>query len=628
MLRILVVEDNSSDAELILRELDKAQIAYTAKCVWTRELFLKEAEEFDPQIILADYNLPQFNAIEALNLLKQRAIRTPLILVTGSLGEELAVRCIQQGAVDYVLKQNLTRLPTALLNAVQSRRMEEEREKAEAALRASEEYFRSLIEKSKDIIAVMNVDGSVRYVSPSCKQVLGYEPEELVGQPGKNMIHSDDIDRLKDGLDSLEQGRDQEILSVRVRYKNGSPAFLDVRLGNHLSNPAIGGIVVNAQDVTERVLAEKSEKAMEEQFRQVQKMETIGQMAGGIAHDFNNILMAVMGFGELLGMKMDPESPLQSDVKNIYETAKQGMDLTRQLLVFSRKQVLEPRALRVEEIIGPMEGMLRRLLGARIQLHLKMGVNLRLVRADRSQIQQVVMNLAVNARDAMPAGGKLLIECENAEITESYAANKVVVQPGKCVMIQVADTGTGMDEETQQHIFEPFFTTKDRDRGTGLGLSTVYGIVKQSGGHIEVFSRPGDGANFKIYLPVADELLLTLLLVDDNDALRNALSELLRRKDYVVIAASSAEEAFMRFKESESKINLLITDIDLPGDSGPALIGQLRVLDPSLRVLCLSGSPDAMEEVDQRSLSQVSFLQKPVSMSELLDRVRQILEST
>ena len=635
-LRILLLEDNKYDAELIQNELSKSQLSYTSKRVWNKESFANEIEEFQPDIILADFNLPEFNAIEALAILKNKSSRIPLILVTGSLGEELAVRCIRYGAVDYVLKQNLARLPTTLLNVVQRSHAEAERERAQDALRRSEVYFRSLIEKNTDIIAVMNSDASVRYVSPAVKQILGYEAEELVGKTNLELIHPDDMSKLQDAIALLQSGPDQGLIEIRVNCKNGTLAVLEVRMSDLLENPAINGIVVNAHDITDRVVAEESRKELEDQFHQIQKIEVIGKLAAGIAHDFNNILTAIQCFAEVLQLKIDQNSSLHTEIKGIQSTVTQGMQLIHQLLTFSSKQDSKITVINVNDTVLKMGSMLHRLIGDNVQLKLHLDPALDPLYADESQIQQVLMNLAVNARDAMPGGGELLIETSNGELGEGEGQHGIDGSE-RYIMIRVTDTGVGMDETTRSRIFEPFFTTKGSN-GTGLGLSTVYGIIKQNEGHIVVTSQPGLGTVFTVYLPVdctADENAVSLtignnqnksdsksiLFVEDYDILQSSISALLRMNGFRVLAAGSAEDAIALFNDNADDIHLLITDITLPQMSGTDLAKTILARNPSIRVICISGWPQ------EKDFDSIVFLPKPVSMTDLLSKIREVMNS-
>ncbi|PYR28633.1 MAG: hypothetical protein DMF98_02325 [Acidobacteria bacterium] len=384
------------------------------------------------------------------------------------------------------------------------------------------------------------------------------------------------------------------------------------------------------------------EKLLERQFHQAQKMEAIGQLAGGIAHDFNNMLTAVLGNANLLLDDLEAESPLRPDLDEIVKAAERAAALTRQLLAFGRKQVMQPIAVDLNAIVRDLTQMLRRVIGEHIELASVAAPGLSPVRADPTQIEQVIMNLVVNGRDAMPAGGLLSIETANVTLDESYAESHISVRPGSYVMLAVSDSGTGIDEPTRRRLFEPFFTTKERGKGTGLGLATVYGIVKQSGGYIWVYSELGHGTTFKVYLPVADEAPQslapvepsaralrgseTILVVEDEPAVRQLTRVLLERAGYRVIPAANAHEAIERFGAAGGEIDLVITDVVMPGASGPALLKYLTERRPNLKVLFMSGYADDAVPTLGRLDKDAVFLQKPFTGERLIKKVHEVLE--
>jgi len=387
------------------------------------------------------------------------------------------------------------------------------------------------------------------------------------------------------------------------------------------------------------------EKLLERQFYQAQKVEAIGQLAGGIAHDFNNMLTAVLGNANLILDELDAPSPIRADIEEIVKAAERAAALTRQLLAFGRKQVMQPEPVDLNTIVKDLTQMLRRVIGEHIELATVAAPDLSAVRADPTQIEQVIMNLVVNARDAMPAGGRLSIQTANMDLDDAYAANHIAVRPGRYVMLAVSDTGTGMDEATKRRLFEPFFTTKERGKGTGLGLATVYGIVKQSGGSIWVYSELGHGTTFKLYLPVApagDEAPQpapapepaarpprgseTILLVEDEPAVRQLTRVLLERAGYRVIAAANAQEAVEHFLKAPLDIDLVITDVVMPGASGPALLKYLSERRPNLKVVFMSGYADDAVPALGRLDKDAVFLQKPFTGERLIKKVHEALE--
>ena len=628
--RILVLEDNDADAELVEVELRRAELDFTARRVVTRPDFERALREFLPDIIVSDHQLPQFSGVAALELARARAPHAPFILLTGSLDEETAVEYMKAGAADYILKGRLTRLGPAVRGAL-------ERERMKRQLREREEYFRSLIEQAMDIIAVLDADGAVRYASPSVLPLLGYGAEELVGQHIFDLVHPDDVGpALRVFAEGVATGQGGRLLELQVRHKDGTYRSLEA-IGRYLlDDPVVRGVVINARDVTER-------RSLERQLLQAQKMEAVGRLAGGIAHDFNNVLTAIFGYADLLTEEFPAGSPARQDLEEIRKAATRASALTRQLLAFSRQQVLAPMVLSVNDLVDDVDKMLRRLVGEDVELRLNLARDAGNVRADSGQLQQVIMNLVVNARDAMPTGGKLVIETADAELTEQYAEPHQPVVPGRYVMLAVSDTGVGMDARTKARIFEPFFTTKEKGKGTGLGLSTVYGIVKQSGGYVWVYSELGHGTTIKLYLPRVDAPAEpqappretatltgteTILLAEDDDILRPLTKGLLAKLGYTVLDAESAEQALAVAGARQGPIHLLVADVVMPGASGRELARRLAQSRPETRVLYVSGYTDDAIVHHGMLDPGLKFLQKPFTPAALARKVREVLDAT
>ena len=510
------------------------------------------------------------------------------------------------------------------------------RKRVEAALTESARRFRALIEHSADAIALFAPDGTITYASPATTAVLGYVPAEFEGRNALELIHPDDLARIRPDLLAGLQGPAPKIaLEARVRRKDGSWRLCEGTFTNLFGDSAVRAVVANYRDITER-------RQLEQQLRQAQRMEAIGRLAGGVAHDFNNVLTAIFGYADLVLEDLPVGSPSRQDLAEIRKAAERASALTRQLLAFSRQQVLEPVVLSLNELVEDIDKMVRRLIGEDIDLRLSLSRDLGNVRTDPGQMQQVIMNLVVNSRDAMPTGGKLVLETSNTELSEQYAEMHQPVAPGPYVMLAVSDTGCGMDAETKARVFEPFFTTKEKGKGTGLGLSTVYGIVKQSGGYVWVYSEPGRGTTFKIYLPRVDAPAQppaqrpeagsvagteTILLGEDDDMLRPLAKGLLERLGYTVLEATNTEEALAIAARHAGPIHLLVADVVMPGASGRDLARRLSESRPETRTLYMSGYTD--DAIVHHGMLEpgLNFLQKPFTPAVLARKVRDVLDA-
>jgi len=637
-LRILLVEDIAADAELMLRELRRAGLSCESVRVQNERQLLDALRDFAPDIVLSDHAVPAFSGRDALRIVERESPVTPFIVVTGSLDEETAAEYIKAGAVDYVVKHRLHRLGHAVRRALELRRALEEAAAASAALVRSEQRFRKLVEHSSDVITLLDARGHIVYSTQALKPTLGYEQGELVGHDVFTIVHPDDRPQAEALFRALFASAEAVVRGeLRVRHKAGTWRDLEIAGSNHLDDPIVEAIVINYHDVTDRRRAEAA-------LRQAQKVEAIGRLAGGIAHDFNNLLTAILGSIDLLLEMLPPDHPGREEGGEARKAALRAADLTRQLLAFSRQQLLAPRVLDLNAVVADMERLLRRLLGEDIELRTVLAAELDSVRADPGQLEQVIVNLAVNARDAMPKGGQLTIETANTTTDESYAATHAVVPPGRYVLLTVSDNGVGMDLETQTRIFEPFFTTKERGQGTGLGLATVYGIVKQSGGYIWVYSELDHGTTFKVYLPRVSAPVEpaiaapaaagasplgteTILVVEDQEEVRNLIRRMLQARGYRVLVAASGQEALPLADARRGAIDLLVTDVVMPGMGGRELALLLGPTHPQMRVLYLSGYTD--KSIVHRGLLEpgLAFLQKPFSADVLARKVREVLDS-
>jgi two-component system, cell cycle sensor histidine kinase and response regulator CckA len=511
-----------------------------------------------------------------------------------------------------------------------------ERKKAAESLRQSESGFRSMVEDAPYGIFRCRSDGKLVSANPAFQRMLGYEnQEELLQRNLAEEVFStaSEFHKLKNLLDDGQEFRD---VAVELKRRDGAQITLRCRGRSMKDQEGSSSFDVFAEDVTEK-------RILERQLQMAAKMEAVGRLSGGIAHDFNNLLGVIIGYSQLFKRKLDPQSPLLEHAEEIEKAGKRAAALTRQLLAFSRQQVLTPAVLNLNDLVTDMVKMLPRLIGEDIAVSTSMASDLGSVKADRGQIEQVIMNLAVNARDAMPEGGKLLIKTSNRVLDQAYARQHAGSRPGQYVMLEVTDSGMGMDAETLTHIFEPFFTTKVVGKGTGLGLATVYGVVKQSEGYIWVDSEPGKGASFQVFLPKVDEEKTgdiaaikhpgkvasgteTILLVEDSEPLRKLTQSFLESSGFRVLVAQNGEEALQMAASHSERIHLLVTDVVMPGINGRVLAERLLAKQRGMKVLFISGYTDSFIAVHGVLERGMALLNKPYTEEELIERVRKVLD--
>jgi two-component system, cell cycle sensor histidine kinase and response regulator CckA len=636
LLRLLLVEDSPDDARLIERKIRESYELQWER-VETAAAMREALDRANWDLVVADYSLPRFSAPAALEVLREKGRDIPFIIISGSVREELAVEVMRAGARDFILKDNLKRLNVAVDRELREAAGRRARADAEHALQQSQERLGVLLQSLPMALFTIGVEkeSPMSWVSDQIDRICGYPAARFVEEPlfWLSRVHPDDRSRVAESTSKIMQ---EETAAIEYRWRCADGAyrwFLSEMLLLRDSDGSPREILGVWQDVTER-------RSLEEQLRQAQKMEAVGRLAGGVAHDFNNLLTTILGYSELVLGRLAPSDPVRGDLQEVRRAAERAAALTGQLLAFSRKQVLQPKAFDLNEGMRNLEKMLGRLIGEDIELTTQLEPSLGTVIADPGQIDQVIMNLAINARDAMPEGGRLAIETANADLDEDYARQHVGVRPGPYVMLAVSDTGVGMDAETRERIFEPFFTTKEPGKGTGLGLAMVYGTVKQSGGNIWVYSEPGHGTTFKIYLPRTDAPAMaaeagavrsgggseTVLLVEDEEPVRRFARRVLESAGYVVIEAPHAEEALRIVSEWTAPIDLLLTDTVMPGMSGPRLASKLRERFPGTKILYTSGYTDA--GIAQQGVLDppAPFLQKPFTPDSLLRKLREALE--
>lgn len=632
-LRILILEDLASDAELMLREVQREGIEFDARRVESETDFRKQLLEFRPDLILADYSLPSYDGMSALTLACKEIPNVPFILVSGTLGEEIAVESLHHGATDYVLKDRLSRLGAAVRRAL----LEVEERKELHRAEAQRERLAALVEASPDFIGFADAKTTqIQYINKYGRNMCGIGEDEELGELKICDVHPAWMNRqlaeislpaaVRDGLWQGEgaflhrDGRDIPVLMALLAHK-AADGEVDI-------------FYTVSHNITER-------KLLEAQFLQAQKMESVGRLAGGIAHDFNNLLTVILGTVDLAQTNRTEDDPLYADLQELRKAGELAAGLTRQLLAFSRSQILQPKVLSLNALLPDMLAMFQRLLGEDINVAFVPGIDLDFVRVDRGQIEQVLINLAVNARDAMPRGGTLTIETRNVTLDEAYAAGHPTARLGPHVQLLVRDTGIGMDEATRLQAFEPFFTTKNPGKGTGLGLSTVFGIVKQSGGTIWVQSEPGQGSCFSIDLPRAEgpptttedvpPLTVsrgseTILVVEDENALRSLARRFLEGAGYKVLDAANGEEALACLERQDAPVHLVLTDLVMPGMGGRELAKRLSARLPGLKIVFTSGYTD--EAIQHQGVFDDGshFLAKPYTVAGLRAKVREILD--
>jgi PAS domain S-box-containing protein len=576
-LRILILEDTATDAELIEDELRKERILFSSKLVETKEAFVREVKDLQPDIILADYSLPQFDGMTALKIVRKMAPAIPFIVVTGSINEETAVECIKAGAVDYVLKGNLTRLVPAVKAALDKKRLSKQKQQAEKELQKSEEKYRTIFEESKDVIYISSIDGKFLDINPAGVNLFDYDSvEELMSVNIQETIYTNPLDRKKFQYTLNKQGfvTDYEI---NLKRKNGEKLIvLDTASAVKDENDNIKGYRGIIRDITKQ-------KELERQLLQAQKMEAIGTLAGGIAHDFNNILGAILGYTELtiaiVEEDRNEKTIIRRNLEQVYRASLRAKDLIQHILTFSRQSDHKPQSLKFNLILKEALKLLRASLPATIDICQEIDTNSQYILGDPTQIHQIIMNLCTNAYDAMrEKGGVLKVQLNSVEINEEQSVANINITPGKYLKLTVSDTGMGINDEIIKRIFDPFFTTKEAGAGTGLGLSVVHGIVKNHYGEITVESKPRRGTTFNIYFPEFEpkeenasvenqELLIgteNILYIDDEESLVQTGKQILEKLGYKVTGKTRSNEALELFKQYPEQFDLVLTDQMMP----------------------------------------------------------------
>ncbi len=628
IIRILLVEDNPGDARLLREELSEsltAAFAVTHVLRLDAGLALLRERAFD--LILLDLHLPDSRGFDTFARASENARGVPIVVLSGLNDQTVGIQAVHQGAQDYLIKGQT---PAGLLE--RTIRYAIERSQSSGALRESEERYRQFFQDDLAGAFIISWEGKVLACNPAFVRMFGLASvDAAIGRHvGKYFPTLEDAAVLRERIRSERALRDHEFT---LRRSDGTPV------------PVIGNLVGRFQESGELIeikgyLFDDSErKRLEEELRQSQKMESIGRLAGGIAHDFNNLLTAILGYADLLLGRLDDGDDRRCEVEEIRRAGQRAAGLTRQLLAFSRRQVLQPRVLDLNTIVASTKTLLQRLLGEDVQLVTRPSSEPCHVKADGGQIEQVIVNLAVNARDAMPAGGTVTL---TTAVVDGKNEPGAQLAPGLYALLSVGDSGHGIESALLPHLFEPFFTTKEMGKGTGLGLSTVYGIVKQSGGEITVESEVGSGSCFRIYLPLAAEAASadaglaaavapagsgTILLVEDEEGVRAIARRLLQANGYLVLEAAGGDEALDLCRRFSGTIDLVLTDLMMPHMSGDALAGEIAKVHPGARILFMSGYTEDALLRRQLGQSGSAFLQKPFTAATLASKVRQVLES-
>ncbi len=647
--RILIVDDDRENRQLL--EVMLAPEGFVFLTASSGMEALAMVAEQPPDLILLDIMMPDMDGYQVVSQLKANLVtkNIPVIMVTALDDQNARMKGLRSGAEDFLSRpvdraelcvrvRNLLRLKAyGDYHDRYSQRLEAEVCLRTADLVESERLYRSTFDAAPVGIVHVGLDGNWLRVNQRLCDLLGYSREEFQSI-GRDLMQADEAPGEAEAFRQMASGTLDRHVVDEKQYRHRDGAIVWARVNMSIYRDAEGRaqhFVQVIEDVTER-------RMLEAQVRQANKMDAVGQLASGVAHDFNNLLTVILGFGEIMAADVAIADQHGRDLDEIIKAAHRASGLTKQLLAFSRQQVLHTAPLDVNMLINEMTGMLGRLIGEHIEVSLVLAPDLPLVLADRGQLEQVVMNLVVNARDAMPGGGSVTIETTAVDLENSVFHEETVTQ-GPYVMLAITDTGSGMTKETQRRLFEPFYTTKETGSGTGLGLSTTYGIVKQSKGYIWVYSEPDRGTTFKVYLPQAVRAVAetaagpaapapikiaseTVLLVEDEAGVRRLAKRILEKAGYVVLEAANGDDAELLFASHAGSVDLVVTDIIMPGCGGPELVGRLQLRAPALKVIYMSGYTEQSAARKAGLNAGFPFVQKPFTAAEFASRIREVLD--
>lgn len=629
-LKIIHLEDDKNDSELARVTLAAGGVECEMEVVMDEDQYVAALAAGGFDLIISDYALPSFDGMTALELAHDKYPDVPFIFLSGKMGEELAINSLKKGATDYVLKNKLSRLAPAVQRAL----LEHNERLAHIQAEEAQRKFARVVEQSPNCIIITDTTGAIEYVNPKFCEVTGYSMDEVAGQNPRLLKSGETPSKTyKDIWETISIGGTWQGV-LHNRKKNGELYWEAATIAPLKSiEGAVTKYFAIKEDITER-------RKLEEQLLQSQKMEIVGQLTGGIAHDLNNILTAIIGFSTLLEMSMGADDPKRENLNHVIAAGNRAAELTKSLLAFSRKQIMNPQPVDVNQIIGKAKKFMTRIISEDIKFTVSFKKEVLIVNADSGQIEQVLVNLVTNARDAMPNGGRLTIETDAVDFDDHYINSHGFGEPGSYAEMTVSDTGSGIDSVTVKKIFEPFFTTKEVGKGTGLGLSIVYGIIKQHNGYVNVYSEPDSGTIFKIYLPLIKaeiedsqqskaEVLQggeeTILVVDDDFLVRQLLEKTLCQFGYTVITAIDGNDAIEKFKENPSSINLVILDVVLPKLNGKEVFDEIIKINPDITAIFISGYTS--EIIHKRGIldQSIEFLPKPLNPRQLLIKVRSVL---
>jgi PAS domain S-box-containing protein len=643
-LRVLLVEDNSDDAALILRAVAQAGFRLSATRVQTADDCHAALGSEPWDLVVSDFSLPQFGAMDALRCLQEHHLDLPFIVVSGTIDEESAVTILKAGAHDFVTKQNLARLGPAIRRELQDARDRAQRRDAQRDLQMQRDMLRLVIDTNPNLISLKDETGRFVLANRAVADLYGTTVANLIGRSdamlsGVTAEAGRALDRHRDVVRTGQPRFDESEPMTDVR--TGAERWFETRRVPLVLGDGTRQVLGIGTEITDRRAAQEALRITEEQLRQAQKMEAVGQLAGGIAHDFNNLLTAILGYSQLVLDEVTDQPALTADLEEIQKAGERARGLTAQLLTFSRKKVLQPQVLDLNALVSEVEHMLRRVIAEDIRFEIATDPSLRPVHADPGQLHQVLMNLAINARDAMPRGGTLRITTANATAQLGEPGNEPARRPEPCVVLTVSDSGCGMTPDVQARVFEPFFTTKGPGKGTGLGLSMVYGVIAESGGRIAVESEPGRGTTLTIHLPVAGAARVgpvhartgseqlrgteTILLVEDEVAIRELVRKILSRYGYDVLEALDVNHALEIAERHPTPIHLLLSDIVMPILSGPDLAQRIVRHRREVRVLYMSGFSNRLGTGVGVLSTGVGLLEKPFTPERLALTVRECL---